>query len=330
MIRQILYLTLGLFVPIILLAGCDEIKEKAEQQEQIDARQLQNNLDKPAPSGESSATGHWIGDKWHRTTQEKPAITYVQEAEFYTKNQDLLPPPLLKKLKKVQADGNRASTNPNYWQEVYDALCSDLEPGEAVTLLATYKIYTPVILPYMMTDYQAFNYLRYIDNDEDPTKEERTKEYAQCIVAQNPARPEALEAGIYVARSSKIKLEKESAYKTVLKYFPNSQSALFELALLILEDNPTEAIEYLNRAKYHPNQAVRYGELGYAYDKLGKHEKAIVLYKKALKLNLKLPNVHYFLTDLENGGQGAKEDIEAMQQATHLNKKGEENDDKMD
>ena len=69
---RIEHFTYLLTLIVILLAGCSGCAQKNAEQPIVL---------KPPPPGETFATGHWDGDKWHRTVPKEPeTITYEGEA----------------------------------------------------------------------------------------------------------------------------------------------------------------------------------------------------------------------------------------------------------
>ena len=192
-----------------------------------------------------------------------------------------LPRDLQKRLEKVDSDGNSYYTNPNYFQEVFEAVNNGQDMETTIKLLKEYRIYTPVVLEHM-DNYEAFKYITSVapvDIDKVPAIE-----YAKRVIGENPRSSEALEAGLYIARRSKDPHEEETYLRGVLKYHPNSTMALFKLGRLLSLENPNESIIHLKKAiNYNPAQVN--SELGVAYERLGDYKSAWLHYKKALKHN---------------------------------------------
>lgn len=197
-----------------------------------------------------------------------------------------LPRDLQKRLDKVKSDGNNYHSNPNYFQEVYEAVSNGQDMETTIKLLKEYGIYTSVVLEHM-DSYEAFKYIL----REAPTditgfgvSGGDDKKYAKRVIAEDPRSSEALEAGLYIARVTEDPHEKETYLRDVLKYHPNSGKALYELGILLILDKPIEAIPHLKKGEFHDPGAVN-SKLGVAYERLGDYKSAWLHYKKALKHN---------------------------------------------
>lgn len=165
----------------------------------------------------------------------------------------------------------RVLPNENYFQEVYDAVCEGISTEECIKLLVENRIYTDVILPHM-DSYQAFKYLHW--GAHHPNAVSLRLDYAKCVIAADPASPEALEVGLYMARVVRDPHERETYYRGVLKYHPGSDEVLYRLGGLLALDRPMEAIPYLKKVDAH-------SKLGVAYSRLGDYKTAWVHFRIA-------------------------------------------------
>ena len=102
-----------------------------------------------------------------------------------------------KRLLAVQANGNNPNNNPNYFQEVYDAVCEGLDTETAVKTLFENEIYTDVILP-DMDSYQAFKYLFNVAGTVKDASSLR-HEYAKRVLSEMPKSAQGLETGFILA-----------------------------------------------------------------------------------------------------------------------------------
>ena len=196
-----------------------------------------------------------------------------------------IPPPmeyprdLKKRLDKVKADGNSYYTNPNYFQEVFDAVSEGRDMETTIKILKEYGIYTDVVLEHM-DSYEAFKYaLGAPAGYKGPAIK-----YGERVISEDPSSAEALEAGILLGGEDNL--------RDVLKYHPNSALALFKLGDLLLEERPGEAIVYLKKATELGkigdfSNSLDTGDrmLGIAYQYLGDYKSAWVHFKKAQALN---------------------------------------------
>ncbi len=99
-------------------------------------------------------------------------------------------------------------------------------------------------------------------------------------------RPDAFseEELLHVAALVDTKEEREKVYQTTLKYYPDSEEALNNLALIYLEENrPAEACQILS-AKKNPAEEVLINTLAVALYKNGMPDKAEVLLEKHASL----------------------------------------------
>lgn len=191
-----------------------------------------------------------------------------------------LPRDLQKRLEKVDSDGNNYHSNPNYFQEVFDAVNNGQDMETTIKLLKEYRIYTTVVLEHM-DSYEAFQYIISVA----PVDiEEPAIEYAKRVIGEDPRSSEALEAGLYIARMTKDPHEAETYLMGALKYHPNSGKALSELGSLLSFDKPSEAILHLKKGEFY-NPGYVNSQLGVAYERLGDYKSAWLHYKKALKHN---------------------------------------------
>ena len=204
------------------------------------------------------------------------------------------PPPkyprdLKERLDKVRSDGNSYQTNPNFFQEMFEAVSNGRDMETTIEILKKYNIYTDVVLEHM-DSYEAFKYALTA-----PTgyKGPAVK-YGERVINEDPNSAEALEAGILLGGEDNL--------RAVLKYHPDSAMALYKLGFLLLnyEERPGEAIVYLKKAiqmglgqkaiqmgpeqiSHSPDTGDRM--LGIAYQYLGDYKSAWVHFKRAQALN---------------------------------------------
>ncbi|MDE0482750.1 MAG: hypothetical protein OXI67_09250 [Candidatus Poribacteria bacterium] len=219
---------------------------------------------------------------------------------------DLGPPPppmeyprdLKERLDKVKADNNSYFTNPNFFQEVYEAVSDGRDMETTIEILKKYNIYTDVVLEHM-DSYEAFIYILEsapVDYTGTATK------YGERVISEDPSSAEALEAGILLGG--------EDDLRAVLKYHPNSPLALFKLGNLLLFERPEEAIVHLKKA----TQLGKLGDfsnsldtgdrmLGIAYQYLGDYKTAWVHLKRAqaLAVDPNHPRIRGHLAAIERG-----------------------------
>ena len=207
-----------------------------------------------------------------------------------------LPLDLIKRLDKVDSNGNNYRLNPNYFQEVFEAVSNGQDMETTIKLLKEYGIYTNVVLEHMES-YEAFRYViesapvdlkgSYPDGGQFGVVGDDIK-YAKRVIGEDPRSSEALEAGLYIARVLEDPHERETYYRGVLKYHPNSSKALYGLGDLINYDRPSEGIVYLKKATdLDPFIGGRRGgnhQLGIAYQRLGDYKSAWVHFKKSVAL----------------------------------------------
>lgn len=201
------------------------------------------------------------------------------------------PPPveyprdLKERLDKVTSDGNSYYTNPNFFQEVFEAVSDGRDLETTIEILKEYGIYTDVVLEHM-DSYEAFMYV--LERAPTGYKGPAVK-YGERVISEDPGSAEALEAGILLGGEDNL--------RRVLKHHPVSALAAYKLGSLLLDDKrPGEAIVYLKKSTQGtgdrmlgPAYQMRLGAgdrmLGLAYQRLGDYKSAWVHLKKAYSLN---------------------------------------------
>ena len=231
--------------------------------------------DKSASSGESL---------WQKITprlkkKPKPSRSYSHH--------NFGPPPPLKyprdlkeRLDKVTSDGNSYYTNPNFFQEVFDAVSDGRDMETSIEIHKKYNIYTDVVLEHMHS-YEAFKYaLTAPRGDKGPAVK-----YGERVISEDPSSAEALEAGILLGGEDNL--------RRVLKYHPNSALALFKLGDLLLdEERPGDLKKATQLGKIGEfSNRLDTGDrmLGIAYQYLGDYKSAWVHFKKAQALDAHHP-----------------------------------------
>lgn len=257
----------------------------------------------PPPSGE---TGHvWEKIKVDvKRPKQKDSHTH-QHDDIHHRHLEgpgppalVLPRDLQKRLDKVNSNGNSYYSNPNYFQEVFDAVNNGQDMETTIKLLKEYGIYTPVVLEHMES-YEAFRYVI----EKAPTEYKGPAlqsgddiKYAKRVIGEDPRSSEALEAGLYIARVLEDPNEQETYYRGVLKYHPDSSKGLYGLGQLIGFDRPSEGIVYLKKATdLDPLIGGPRGgnhQLGIVYQRLGDYKSAWVHFKKSVALYPNSSNVY--------------------------------------
>lgn len=218
------------------------------------------------------------------------------------------PSDLKKRLQHVNANGNSYYTNPNYFQEVYDAVSNGQDMATTIEILKEYCIFTDVVLEHM-DSYEAF---QYILNSSIPVDLKAPSiftgpdiRYAKRVISEDPSSAEALEAGLYIGRLLKDPHEAATFLRGAIKYHPDSAMALFRLGDLFAYDSPTDAIPYLKKAaQIDPSIGGTRGgnyALGIAYQRLGDYKTAWVHFKKSIALNPYNQYSRRHLTAISNG-----------------------------
>lgn len=191
-----------------------------------------------------------------------------------------LPADLQERLDEVSANGNSYDNNPNFFQQVYDAVSNGRDMETTIEILKEYGIYTDVVLEHM-DPYEAFIYVL----EQAPTDYKApAAKYAERVFSEDPSSPEGLEAGLYLAG-----WEERDLWR-VLKYHPNSGMVLYRLGYSMQKDKPSESIVYLKKAaQLEPIGTMPLGttdgELGTTYQYLGDYKSAWVHLKKASAFN---------------------------------------------
>ncbi len=98
--------------------------------------------------------------------------------------------------------------------------------------------------------------------------------------------------------------EEESAYRDALRVDPNYEEAHYNLAVLLAQRRPSEAVANLKRAlELDPNYAAAHRELGLAMRKSGSRPEAEYHLRRAIELNAGDPWAHVYLGNyLWSGG----------------------------
>lgn len=252
---------------------------------------------KPPPPGESTNTGHWEGNVWKKIPVKvkkrtrQTSHTHGDHDHLHLKEPhppSRIPRDLKKRLEKVRADGNTFYNNPNYFQEVYEAVSNGRDMETTIDILKEYGIFTDVVLEHM-DSYEAFEYALNSSIPTDyiapTTMTGPDMKYAKRVIAEDPSSPEALEAGLYLGRLLRDPHEKQTAYLKVLEDHPNSAMALDRLGNLLDYDQPELAIPYLKKAAQLDPELGSDALLGVAYERLGDYKTAWTHYKRALKHN---------------------------------------------
>jgi hypothetical protein len=260
--------------------------------------QLQHNNDRetsmsdgvqPPPPDESETTRSRAGNVGNRITfkGKKPAEkqshrhdahAHSDYVEITPSTPLVLPADLKARLDKIEY----YYTNPNYFQEVYEAVSHGQDMETTIKLLKEYNIYTDVVLEHMES-YEAFKYVQeYAPVD----RKGPAKEYGNRVISEDPKSPEALEAGLYIAVYMTDDPYEEQTYLLgAIKHHPNSSMALFRLGQLLYFDQPEMAIPFLKKANRLDPSMGNY-RLGIAYQRLGDYKTAWVHFKKSIDLNL--------------------------------------------
>ena len=205
------------------------------------------------------------------------------------------PPPieyprdLKERLDKVEANGNSIYTNPNFFQELYDAVSDGRDMETTIEILKEYGIYTDVVLEHM-DSYEAF---KYTFKAPDNFGLEPSLKYAKRVINEDPSSAEALEAAYLRGWGDDFLL--------VMKHQPDSPLLLYKWGNSLLSaKRPAEAIVYLKKAlqtglgqkalqmgqeqlRHSPDTVDRL--LSIAYQQLGDYKSAWVHLKKVESLN---------------------------------------------
>ncbi|MDE2674702.1 MAG: hypothetical protein OXH65_06295 [Paracoccaceae bacterium] len=249
------------------------------------------------PPGESEKTGHWDGNVWKKIPVKvkkrtrQTSHTHGDHDHSHFKGPPApsrIPRDLKKRLEKVKSDGNAFYNNPNYFQEVYEAVSNGRDMETTIDILKEYGIFTDVVLEHM-DSYEAFEYALNSSIPADyiapTTMTGPDMKYAKRVIAEDPSSPQALEAGLYLGRLLREPHEKQTAYLKVLEHHPNSSMALDRLGRLLSYDQPELSVPYLKKASQLDPSHGSDSELGVAYERLGDYKTAWIHYKKALKHN---------------------------------------------
>ncbi len=294
----LLILTFLLF-SISYFIGCDKASETP----------LAENGERPPPKGETHLTGHYlpvppdnkdVKTWWRRTAQiEKydkrgiPKHIPRDEAGNSYLTTDHLPPHLRQRYEAVIANGNTPDINPDYYEEMYNALCGDLKPKDAVKFFITYNMYNAVAVKHM-DDYQAFQYI--LRTTEGVVS---ASEYAQRIFKKKPKSRLGYEAGMYLRR-----------YSEVITYHPKDSKALDRYAMQFYnQQDYEEALKYFTRASQQNNVAVRHYRMSICYDFLKDTEKSLFHIKQALQFDPTYQDYIAHLVCEESGRQWDPEDV---------------------
>ena len=301
MTLRIYHFTTSLTLFIIFFAGCSGCAQKTEVgQADIDER--------PPPKGETHLTGHWMqtvsGDIWRRTAPIEKYDKNGIPKKFPRNEQGIshlihtnMPAHLQRRYEIVKANNNNPDSNPNYYQEVYDTLCGELKPKDAAKFFDTYNIFNTVALRHM-EDYQALKYIERLAEGYHAVYIADAAEYAHRIFEKKPKTQQSYETGMYLSR-----------YKDVLKYHPNDTKASYKYARQLSENNPREAIKYMNKASKYKDKAVWHASLSHLYHKIGESQNATYHIKQALIHDRKNPDYMVRLIESESGRAWDDNDI---------------------
>ena len=298
-----LFMLAILFLSFLTLLSCGFIQK--------DETPAQAEPERPPPKGETLETGHWLpvppdtpNEKtwWRRTAPIKydkngipKNIPTDEDGNSYL-TRDNFPPHLRKKYDAVEVDGNTPHSNPSYYQEIYDALCSELTPKEAAKFFIAYNEYNAVAVKHM-DDYQALKYiLRTTEGDKSIAD---ASEYAQRLFEKQPKTQQGYEAGMYLRR-----------YAEVINYHPKDTNALDLYALQFYsQQNHGEALKYFTIASKYNNQAIRRYRMSICNEFLKNNEKALFHIKQAHKLAPKNENYILNYICLETGRKWNEKDL---------------------
>jgi tetratricopeptide (TPR) repeat protein len=111
------------------------------------------------------------------------------------------------------------------------------------------------------------------------------REYAERALAENPGSFEAL-----LLRTQLLPLdredEREAGFRQLVDRDGHSVEALVGLAWVISDRNPSEAIEYVQRAiTIDPSNGGAYRALGSSYERLGRYDEALAAHQKAFQID---------------------------------------------
>lgn len=297
MIPRIQHFITALMIAFMLQIGC---VKTIDQSPPIPYRKTDirsSDRDKP-PRGETDETGYWILldrwtsngsqdiDWWYRTA---PFTAYdklgiptkfpVDENGKSYLRKNNLPEHLKERLKAVKRKHNPQHSDsdpPEYYEDVYDTLCGQLSPKDAVKFFETYNLYNPVVLKHM-DDYQAFKYIQRITGPFSSTPNESVnllKEYARRVFEKQPRTDKGLETGLFLGNISEV-----------LEHHPNNAEALFRWGSHLSNKQPEEAIKHLLRADKYVDQPRRHLLLAHIYQKLDDRENALYHLKECYRLD---------------------------------------------
>ncbi len=178
-------------------------------------------------------------------------------------------------------------TDAEYAEEELRRLVGDRDLEEAAQFLEAHGHYNELLLS-RLDDERAFDYLYAIGSPVSSKQLERTRVYAERVVASDPNH---LEARLYLAdmdsRSARSNAQREmvlAQYELILADHPGSAHALIEAAdVLVALDRPIQAVEYFNRG-HELGASLGFFEAGLAYQKLGDYKTAWIYMKKAARL----------------------------------------------
>ena len=110
-------------------------------------------------------------------------------------------------------------------------------------------------------------------------------EYAERALAENPGSFEVL-----LLRTQLLPLdredEREAGFRQLVERDGHSVEALVGLAWVISDRNPSEAIEYVQRAiTIDPSNGGAYRALGSSYERLGRYDEALAAHQKAFQID---------------------------------------------
>lgn len=178
-------------------------------------------------------------------------------------------------------------TDAEYAEEELRRLVGDRDLEEAAQFLEAHGHHNELLLS-RLDDEKAFDYLYAIGSPVSSKQLERTRVYAERVVASDPNH---LEARLYLAdmdsRSARSNAQREmvlAQYELILADHPGSAHALIEAAdVLVALDRPIQAVEFFNRG-HELGASLGFFEAGLAYQKLGDYKTAWIYMKKAARL----------------------------------------------
>ncbi len=190
-----------------------------------------------------------------------------------------IPREVIEKMRRFDQAAYGVLSQEEYDQKELDLLVGDMPPYEAIDYLETYHIFLPLIL-HRVDIYRAFEYIRGFQ-PEGTDGAKYSKLYATRILEADPGH---LEAQVYLAWREPDHAKREVMYRRVLEDHPNSTDALVGLGKRLWEDRPLEAIRVSKKAA-HLGDYRGHLILGYAYQRLGDYDTALVHMKRSYAMS---------------------------------------------